>query len=239
MRFHRTTLFVDLECLPQMNEIPVFLPPIITFLRKHVDHKGIFRKVGNKEVINQLNVAISQHVPYIPQDADVDEVAGFLKMWLRVLPTPLINPTIISTYSSPDILASTVDILSHIHELNRHCVAMIFSLIGDVLKNTDKNLMTFSNLVTSFFYCFSQKFENYPDEFQFKNFFYKAITLLNADGTDFILSSTSTTMPLMMARARNSRTCVATLKKRKFSREDIASIGIDKIDFINQKPESL
>ena len=195
--------------------IPVFLPPIISFIKRNIETEGIFRINGQRPDILRLNEAISQHVPYIPKGTTVHDAAGFLKLWLIDLPSPLISPSIISTYCSPDILTSTVDILSHLSAVTRKCVAMLFGLIQDVIKHSDVNHMTYANLAPCFFFSFTKKYENYPEDFQFKAFFLQACSLLNHDETDFELSSNTSSVQLAKpGQRRNCRTCMTALQRK-------------------------
>ena len=216
MKYRRTTCKVDIEYLPLGKDgIPAFLPPIVSFIKQNINTVGIFRKNGQRPDILKLNEAISQHVPYIPAGTTVHDAAGFLKLWLIDLPNPLISPSIISTYCSPDILTSTVDILTHLSAVTRKCVAMIFGLIQDVIKHSDQNQMTYANLAPCFFYSFTKKYENYPEDFQFKSFFQQACSLLNQDETDFELSSNTSNVQLAKpGQRRNCRTCMTALQRK-------------------------
>ena len=66
---HRITAKVELDYLPVTKDsIPCFLPPIVKFIEDNIDEEGIFRKNGSHSQVLKINEAISQHVPYIPEE---------------------------------------------------------------------------------------------------------------------------------------------------------------------------
>ena len=231
--YHRTTAQIDLEYLPLTKDsVPCFLPPIIKFIEDNIDEEGIFRKNGSRIQVLKINEAISQHVPYIPEDSTIYDVASFLKMWLLKLPVPLIPPKVVATHYGPDITTSTRDILLHISYCARKCVAIIFKMLQMVLQHSENNHMTFQNLTTCFVLAFMQQFKDYPTNFVFQPFFEHACTLLNEDGTDFNLAPTVEVPLIVSPRRRNSRQCSSSLQRR--------NVGyIRKSDIMESLPKDL
>ena len=214
MTYHRTTIKVDLEYLPLgKDSAPVFLQPVLKFIEENVTQIGLFRTNGSRLAALKINEAVSQHVPYIPEDCTVYDVCSFLKMWLLELPVPLIPPSVIATHYGPDICTSTVDILSHVTYTSRLCLARLFSMMQLILRHSEQNQMNFQNLSTCFVYALMQKFKNVPINFQFQVFFYHACTLLNEEGTDFNLRRKNN--PIKVApRRRNSRHDIKPQQRR-------------------------
>lgn len=215
MKYHRTTIKVELNYLPtNKDSCPCFLEPAIKFIEDNITEVGIFRMNGSRLQVMKINETLSQHNPFIPPDSTVFDVASFIKLWLIELPTPLIPPSIVSTYFGPDITRATVDVLSHLSITNRLCVARLFKLLMKIIENSDKNQMTFANLSPCFVYAFTQKFQNYPATFQFQPFFQNACSHLNADGTDFNLNMQQPPSSLTPTSRRLTKTCLTPLQRR-------------------------
>ena len=233
MSYHRTTAKVDLEYLPLgKDSAPVFLQPVLKFIEENVTQIGLFRTNGSRLQALRINEAVSQHVPYIPEDCTVYDVCSFLKMWLLELPVPLIPPSVIATHYGPDIVTSTADILTHISFTARLCLARLFTMMQLIIRHSDQNQMNFQNLSTCFVYALMQKFKNVPLNFQFQAFFYHACTLLNEEGTDFDLRPRVQPDLKVVPRRRNSRHNIAPQRRR--------NLGyIRKSDILSQLPQEV
>ena len=221
----RVTLQVPVEYLPTTPErTPLFLPLLCNFLKERCKTPGIFRVNGNQETIKQLNVSLSQHVPRLVDNADVHDAAGFLKKWLFSLPVPLIPPDIYNQYFKPNDSKSVNELLEKLQLVSRRSLASIFSVIKCVLKESDENLMTFSNLATCFVPALTQNSPQYKIPFMFEMIYNTSIAMFNEDETDFVLAETQACLltPECKARAR-----VSSRKVKAFARQNITLYSPD------------
>lgn len=215
MKFHRTTLQVDLEYLPlNQNGVPQFLPLVIEFIKQNVNCEGLFRINGNKNLIKKINESLSQHIPSIPEDSSPHDVASFLKVWVKDLPVPLINPQIITKFYNSASPTATVDVLQHLSNVSRKCVAMIFNLIREIINNSGVNKMAYENIEICFFYALTQVYKDFPKGFQFKTFFVESCGLLNEDGTDFEFNSNVGVNSLIRPKSRAYRSQMTAVQRR-------------------------
>ncbi|KAI5523987.1 regulation of protein localization to cell-cell adherens junction [Trichomonas vaginalis G3] len=215
MKFHRTTLQVDINYLPLNAEgIPSFLPIVLEFIHRNVQCEGLFRINGNKSNIKMINESLSQHVPSLPQDSDVYDVAGFLKTWVSELPAPLVDPSLITKFYQNDAVSSTYDILNHLSPVCRKSVASIFYLIRDIINNSGFNKMQYENLEICFFYSFTHVYKSFPKGFNFKTFFIEACGYLNETGTDFELKTNVQVNTLEKPASRAYRSVMTAIQRK-------------------------
>jgi len=220
----RTTIKVPIEYLPVNKErVPLFLPPLYEFLKSNVCTVGIFRVPGDHKKVMILNESLSQHVPILPSDTSVHDAASFLKLWLRELPIPLIQPQLISTYFVGDVQNSMRDVLFHMPIVTRKTLAHVFSLLKDVLENQEENQMNFSNLSSCFFTSLTQNLKDIPEGFPFKSFFNHCLTILNPNGTDFLISTPSDVISIMATpKARPAKTLMTALQRKNLEKVGIS-----------------
>ena len=184
----RTTIKVPFEYLPTNNEkIPLFLIPLYEFIKKNLKTIGIFRINGEHNKVMLINEQLSQHIPKLPLNISIHDAASFLKLWLRELPIPIIPPNLISTYFSPDINQCTKDIIFHLTTINRKSLALVFSIIKNILNNIEDNQMNFENLSTCFFSSLTQNLKDIPEGFPYKSLINQLINYLNEEENDFLI----------------------------------------------------
>lgn len=174
---------MDLELTP--DGVPTFLPVVINYLSTKTKSQGIFRKCGSDHVIKELGILFSCPQVAIPPSSTVDDVASFLKKWLRDLPEPILSPLIVNQYFRNNDSSSVVHVLNSLPKTNRKCLAYLFHLIKKILENSEFNLMTFDNIVTCFFISMNQSLSGSKSQINFKYFYSISYQLLNDKGEDF------------------------------------------------------
>lgn len=215
MHLTRTTIKIPIEYLPTTKtRMPQFLVPLQEYLLDHITEEGLFRANGDKTKVLKLNEMLSQHVPQWPEHTSPNDAASFLKLWLRELPTPLITPSIVSTYYTSDIKTTTKDILFHLPLVTRKCVAVVFGIMDELVKNEEKNKMSFSNMLTCIVPSLTQNMKDIPAGFPFKAFFLQSVSLLNDTKTDFFLATPDSALALIKPGGRKAKTCM-TVRQRK------------------------
>lgn len=227
----RTSLQVPVEYLPTTaDRIPCFLPVLTEFIRKNITSEGIFRKNGNKEKIKRLNISLSQHVPKIPDDADIDDVAGFLKTWLFKLPVPLIPENVYNQSYEPNNVDSVQTLIERLPLVNRRCLAVLLSIFKAVIDNSNINKMTMSNLAICVVPCLTHNSNAYTVPFQFETIYNRCIQCLNKEGNDFEFNAPDLCPRLnnYIPRARLQSRRIHDWKRQNiqyYSREELESIS--------------
>ena len=139
------------ELILNSEGVPTFIPPVCEYLRLLAKAQGIFRVPGNQQMVDDLGILFNLPKCSVPPSATVHDVASFLKKWMISLPVPLISPPIFNEYFSstsqtdPDPL-SIFNILMHLPEIQRKCLAYLFSTVKVILDNEKYNQMSMSNL---------------------------------------------------------------------------------------------
>lgn len=169
------------------NGVPYFLPVVINQLIDQRKEEGILRRAGNKIVIDELGCRALDPAFSVGPNVTVHDLASFLKKWIRELPSPIITPSIINKYYKDDSIDTTKKILMHLNEVNRKCVAMIFSLMILISDQSEINLMTLPNIFICILPSITQSYKDIKVQFKFSQFFDNCIDLMNADGNDFLL----------------------------------------------------
>lgn len=229
----RTSLQVPVEYLPTTaDRIPCFLPVLCDFIRKNITSEGIFRKNGNKEKIKRINIALSQHVPKIPDDADIDDVAEFLKTWLFKLPVPLIPESIYNQSYIPNDAESVVTLVERLPLVNRRCLAVILSIFKAVIDNQNQNKMTMSNLAICVVPALTHNSNAYTVPFQFETIYSKCISHFNKDESDFVFKTQDVCPRLnnYIPRARLQSRRIHDWKRQNiqfYSKEELESISTE------------
>ncbi|KAK8852973.1 GTPase activator activity protein [Tritrichomonas musculus] len=192
---------MDLILTPE--GVPTFLPVVINYLSSKTKSQGIFRKCGSTLIVKELGILFSCPQVAIPPSSTVDDVASFLKRWVRELPEPLLIPIIVNQHFRNNDSSSVVSVLSNLPNTNRKCLAYLFHLIKKILDNSKFNLMTFDNIVTCFFISMNQSINGCKFQINFKYFYNISYQLLNDEGTDFDFSREITYDPICLGETQS------------------------------------
>lgn len=195
---------MDLPLTP--DGVPTFLPVIIDYLSKKTKSQGIFRKCGSDRVVKELGILFSCPQVAIPPSSTVDDVASFLKKWLRDLPEPILSPLIVNQYFRNNDSSSVIHVLSNLPKTNRKCLAYLFNLIKKILENSEFNLMTFDNIVTCFFISMNQSLSGSKSQINFKYFYTISYQLLNDKGEDFDFSKKINNSTILLGETQSLST---------------------------------
>ena len=147
-----------------------------------------FREVGNKIRIDRLGQQALDRRFKIDDDITIIDLTSFLKQWLRDLPKPIIKPSVINKYYKDETIRSAKRVLRHLPEVNRKCIAMIFSTLILISDQSAINFMTLDNLMVCTLPSITQSLKGIKAKFNFTTFFNHCIELMNVDGNDFLLS---------------------------------------------------
>jgi hypothetical protein len=123
----------------------------------------------------------------IPPSGGIHDIAAFLKLWVRSLPVPLLTPAVANSYFVPGNPESVLQILRNLPQLNRKCLALIFSAIRIVLSHSAVNQMSPANLTICFTMSLLQNNKDLKMTFKFSEFLAKSFDVLNATGDDFVI----------------------------------------------------
>ena len=185
----RTIIKVPIEYLPMNSKkVPLFLPIVCDFLKSGASTVGIFRIPGSKDQVFQINEALAQHVPSLPPNSKIADVASFLKFWLLGLPTPLIDPEIFNTYFFSQTKASIFNLLDHMAISNRRSLALLVSMLNVIIQHSEQNKMPMRNLATCFVPALTQSFKKLKNSFPFEFIINTLVSILNESETDFLIS---------------------------------------------------
>ena len=169
------------------DEVPYFMPVIVSRLLDSLGEEGLFRLAGNKVKVDQLAKNANSKNFQIQEGISNPDLTSFLKQWLRELPTPIITPSVVNKYYKDETVTCTKKILKHLDPVNRKCIAMIFSLLILISDQSAVNFMTLDNLFICILPSILQYNKDLKVEFKFEPFFNQCIELLNVDGNDFLL----------------------------------------------------
>lgn len=185
----RTVIRVTMDCLPMTDNVPAFLPILVSFIKNNSSAHGIFRIPGNQATVMKINESLGQHCPTLPPKITVYDAVSFLKLWLKSLPEPLIPPSLINIYFQSNNTNSIEFIISQLVSTNRKCFAYIISILKSVLEHTSQNEMTLDNIMICFTSSLSQDNRDLADWFPLAQFYRFLSQKLNSDGSDFVFSS--------------------------------------------------
>eukprot|EP01105_Mastigella_eilhardi_P012263 TRINITY_DN2815_c0_g1_i2.p1 TRINITY_DN2815_c0_g1~~TRINITY_DN2815_c0_g1_i2.p1 ORF type:complete len:869 (-),score=235.79 TRINITY_DN2815_c0_g1_i2:97-2703(-) len=156
----KTQLFgVDLSVVMENREkgrdIPYALDCWIEYLReKALSMEGIMRISGQQKEIGKMQVQYD--LGLMPELKDVNNVAGVLKLWLRLMPDPLLTNALASEWTAftekpaegkerhltKKMRATVAKLPKH----NQYVLRSLLSLLADVAAHGNDNQMTPSNL---------------------------------------------------------------------------------------------
>lgn len=103
---NRPTFGVKLEQCPLLDDIPLVVVMCCTIVedRLEVDGTGIYRRNGNKPIVDQLEEELNKNVELLSQNhdcelmKDVKNVASVLKSFFRKLPEPLFTDALYDAF---------------------------------------------------------------------------------------------------------------------------------------------
>jgi hypothetical protein len=183
-----TLIGLPLQSLPLgTNGVPSFVPPICSQIISEAATVGIFRLCGNHLNVQELGVVLNFPNAAVPPGHSVHDVSGFLKLWLRSLPVPLLDPVVVSTHYVADQPQTVRQALKHLEPVPRKTAAYIFRAIQAVIDQSAVNQMSFANLAVCFLSSLLQNGKGLGAGFRFQEFFQESVALLNESGDDFNL----------------------------------------------------
>merc|ERR1711892_433192 len=106
VRKNRPTFSVKLELCPLLDDVPLVVVLCCTIIedRLEVDGTGIYRRNGNKPIVDQLEEELNKNVEFFAQNPDcelmrdVKNVASVLKSFFRKLPEPLFTDALYDAF---------------------------------------------------------------------------------------------------------------------------------------------
>jgi len=151
--------------------VPTFFEDILNLIEEKIHEEGIFRKNGNQSFISFLAEQIDKYekqseiLPIIDR-ADVHDLSGLLKLYLKSLNEPLIPLTFFQPFDEalriPDQTKRSLRIRCLLYALPYPNYGMLDKLIKclqKVLEHTNENKMTMSAIAT----CISAVIIKNPD----------------------------------------------------------------------------
>jgi hypothetical protein len=183
------TLFGEpLESLSMNKDgVPSFLPVVCDHIKQNPRTVGLFRLCGDHLLVQEFGVLLNFPRVSIPPAGGINDIASFLKLWVRSLPVPLLTPSVVNHHFVPGNPDSVLDVLRHLAPVNRKCLALIFSMIRVVLDNAAVNQMSPANMTICFTMSLLQNNKDLLTSFKFSELLAKSFEVLNAAGDDFVV----------------------------------------------------
>eukprot|EP01096_Ripella_sp_DP13-Kostka_P016561 TRINITY_DN811_c0_g1_i1.p1 TRINITY_DN811_c0_g1~~TRINITY_DN811_c0_g1_i1.p1 ORF type:complete len:699 (+),score=279.74 TRINITY_DN811_c0_g1_i1:174-2099(+) len=162
---HKPIFGVPLEEVLNIEHSKTGIPQVIiesvNYLSYHYDVEGIFRKSGEARLIDEIRKAYDkgEDVELTTAIQDPHAVSGLLKLFLRELPNPVIPFDLYDLILQSHQASASNDevwrhvmkgLLSSLPKANYALLEYLFSMMQEVSKYSDKNLMTTSNLAIVF-----------------------------------------------------------------------------------------
>ena len=167
--------------LDEKYNVPTFLPIVCDYIKRFAATEGVFRKCGRKTLVNMLGILFNWREVAVPPCANVLDIAGFLKEWLRALPDPLVDRAVLKERYNPDVEESVVDFLRGLPMLNRKCLAFVFSTLIEFRKFVNQNRMEDPSIGICLGSCFTR------ETFPLIEILLRSERYLNSEGSDFNL----------------------------------------------------
>lgn len=167
--------------------VPVFVPVVARFIRDFAVNVGVFRRCGDHTLIQDMGVLFSHKKVSMPPFATVYDACSFLKQWMKLLPEPLITPSVFNAHFNPQNPDSVRIVLQNLAEPNRKTYAHICLVLRDILYHKDANQMDFKNISFCFFGTFTQNSKNLSQPFPCHFFYMNSMLLMNEEKLDFDL----------------------------------------------------
>eukprot|EP01105_Mastigella_eilhardi_P017890 TRINITY_DN4122_c0_g3_i1.p1 TRINITY_DN4122_c0_g3~~TRINITY_DN4122_c0_g3_i1.p1 ORF type:complete len:1055 (+),score=298.38 TRINITY_DN4122_c0_g3_i1:34-3198(+) len=154
----KTQLFgIDLSRLMDREkgrDIPHFVEDSIEYIRKEaLRSEGIFRLSGQQREMAQVQTLLD--AGGTPRFDDCNNVAGLLKLWLRLLPEPLLTTALAGEWGKYTEKAVSEDspvvqglraTVGRMPQYNRFVLQSLIALLAEVAQNADATQMGPSNL---------------------------------------------------------------------------------------------
>lgn len=182
-----TLLKIPLDRL-NLNEeqVPTFIPVICEYLKTNCLSEGIFRIPGDHAKLALIDEYLACSTPTLPPKCTTQDIASFIKLWLRELPIPIIIPNIFNQYFISQDVKSVYSVIDHLSMPYRRTLAYIFSMLKSINDNSDVNHMNMNNLCTCFVTALTQNLKDIIKPFPFSLFYNTLIQSFNCTETDFI-----------------------------------------------------
>jgi len=140
--------------------LPTFLEQCIAYLKKNAHLEGLLRLSGSMSQIQLLTSAVDKgQLEIFDTLTDAHVVAGFLKLWMRELPTPLIDqyyPFVDAAQSAMKIehkegdpsptSKAVLPILKQLSDVKKRCLLALLELCGVIYDKKEVNLMNARNI---------------------------------------------------------------------------------------------
>jgi hypothetical protein len=181
-----TTIRVPIAYLPAPpDSAPSFVPIVCGFIADRASTVGVFRESGNLSTVMRINETLAYLAPRLPDGATVHDVACFLKLWLRELPTPLLPPDGVSAAIAASGPAWPVELVRRLPPSVRKTLFCVLRVFKTVLANAGDNRMDYANLSVCFVPSFTQMNRGLGDVFPFESFYGALSDHITPDGVDF------------------------------------------------------
>lgn len=133
------------------SEVPEFVTLALEALSNHTEVDGLFRISGSKPEIDALRrLYDSGQRPSSLASYDVHTLTGALKLYLRLLPNPLVPYASYNTFltlsNSPDIASAVTPLILEFPLQNQVVLKAICLFVQKVGQQSSVNQMTYSNL---------------------------------------------------------------------------------------------
>ncbi|PRP85080.1 hypothetical protein PROFUN_07264 [Planoprotostelium fungivorum] len=135
------------------NDLPSFIQETIDILTERVNQEGIFRLSGNRKDIDNLKRMVDAGSEISFADKDTHCLTGFMKMWLKELPTSIIPSNVwgkLFEYTDNGNLDGIRFIFERYERYERFTTQAVFKLLQLVAENSGTSKMQSSNLAIVF-----------------------------------------------------------------------------------------
>lgn len=119
------------------NNIPTFLPVVCDYIKRFAATEGVFRRSGENTFTDKLGYIFNWKECAIPPVATVHDITNFLTRWLSRLPGRLVDLTILQDRYDPNDESTAIDFLRSLPVINRRSLAVVFSMLIEVLEQQE------------------------------------------------------------------------------------------------------
>lgn len=135
-----------------VDGVPRVVRVLCDWLRKEGRLKtvGVFRENGNQNHITYLRECFDRTIYTLQQDTNPHNIAGALKLWLRLLPEPLatfpLYDSVVASLDKPEPLRALAAILNTLPPENFHLLKYLLSFFAECAALETANKMSAYNL---------------------------------------------------------------------------------------------
>jgi len=152
---------LEIICQREKRNVPLFFTKWLSLLEEKgaIIEEGIFRISGRKRDIDTLREAVEEDpnidIGTLPESEDIHSVCGFIKLWLRSLPSPLFPPTIYnelidvpSFLTLEEKINALKKLIANISPIHRSTISYLLKFLYTISLNVSVNKMGPVNLST-------------------------------------------------------------------------------------------